>query len=558
MKSVMKHAFSMIPKTSIQRSSFDRSFGYKTTFNEGLLIPFFCDEVLPGDTFKLKTSVLARLSTPIVPVMDNMFLDMQFFFVPNRLLWDHWTNFNGEQRDPTDSTDYLVPTITSPVGGFAAQSIFDYLGLPTGVANLSVNSLPLRAYNLIWNEWYRDENLQNSVTVEHGDSDNVNNYTLLKRGKRHDYFTSCLPWPQKGSAVTVPLAGDITAKDIGTVSPLFPFQSGSAFGFNTVSAVTSVSGVKSKVYSETTGTPGPSELTTFYVDPQLSVQYQNLPTGSTTGGYLVMDQDSINNIAGALQLTSTTQSSVNVNDLRSAFQIQRLLERDARGGTRYTEILRSHFGVISPDARLQRPEYLGGCSTPVNINPVQQTSATTSVTPQGNLAAFGYISNTHNDFNHSFVEHGYIIGLMSVRADLTYQQGINRMWSRQSRFDFYWPALAHLGEQAVLNKEIFAQGNDQDNQVFGYQERYAEYRYKPSLITGKLRSSDPQTLDVWHLSQKFTTLPKLNSDFIEENPPISRVVAVQNEPHFIGDFYFDLKCIRPMPLYGVPGLIDHF
>lgn len=558
MKSVMKHAFSMIPKTSIQRSSFDRSFGYKTTFNEGLLIPFFCDEVLPGDTFKLKTSVLARLSTPIVPVMDNMFLDMQFFFVPNRLLWDHWTNFNGEQRDPTDSTDYLVPTITSPVGGFAAQSIFDYLGLPTGVANLSVNSLPLRAYNLIWNEWFRDENLQDSVTVEHGDSDNVNNYSLLKRGKRHDYFTSCLPWPQKGSAVTVPLAGDITAKDISTVSPLFPFQNGSAFGFNTVSAVTSVSGVKSPVYTETSGIPGPSEVVKSYVDPQLSVQSQNLPTGITTGGYLVMDQTSINNIAGALQLTSTTQSSVNVNDLRSAFQIQRLLERDARGGTRYTEILRSHFGVISPDARLQRPEYLGGCSTPVNINPVQQTSATTSVTPQGNLAAFGYISNTHDDFNHSFVEHGYIIGLMSVRADLTYQQGINRMWSRQSRFDFYWPALAHLGEQAVLNKEIFAQGNDQDNQVFGYQERYAEYRYKPSLITGKLRSSDPDTLDVWHLSQKFTTLPKLNSDFIEENPPISRVVAVQNEPHFIGDFYFDLKCIRPMPLYGVPGLIDHF
>lgn len=527
MKSVMKHAFSMIPKTNIQRSSFDRSFGYKTTFNEGLLIPFFCDEVLPGDTFKLKTSVLARLSTPIVPVMDNMFLDMQFFFVPNRLLWDHWTNFNGEQRDPTDSTDYLVPTVTSPVGGFATQSIFDYLGLPTGVANLSVNSLPLRAYNLIWNEWYRDENLQNSVTVEHGDSDNVNNYTLLKRGKRHDYFTSCLPWPQKGSAVTIPLAGEISAKDVSSLSPTLPFNNTLSFPYSYINGV-NVSGAG------------------------------NYLTRSSSAGSLPLSQQSIDNLASYLQLSSTTQDSVNVNDLRSAFQIQRLLERDARGGTRYTEILRSHFGVISPDARLQRPEYLGGCSTPVNINPVQQTSATTSVTPQGNLAAFGYISNTHNDFNHSFVEHGYIIGLMSVRADLTYQQGINRMWSRQSRFDFYWPALAHLGEQAVLNKEIYAQGNDEDDQVFGYQERYAEYRYKPSLITGKLRSSDPQTLDVWHLSQKFSTLPKLNSDFIEENPPVSRVVAVQNEPHFIGDFYFDLKCIRPMPLYGVPGLIDHF
>lgn len=540
----MKHAFSMIPKTNIERSSFDRSFGYKTTFNEGFLIPFFCDEVLPGDTFKLKTSVLARLSTPIVPVMDNMFLDMQFFFVPNRLLWDHWTNFNGEQRDPTDSTDYLVPTITSPVGGFAAQSIFDYLGLPTGVANLSVNSLPLRAYNLIWNEWYRDENLQDSVTVEHGDSDNVSNYQLLKRGKRHDYFTSCLPWPQKGSAVTIPLAGDISAKNVMDLphystdgsTPVTPLRftvgstNSSAINFNLASRSFSDGG-------------------TYWTSSSSS---------PTMGAGLLMDQTSLDSLANMLQLTSTTQSSVNVNDLRSAFQIQRLLERDARGGTRYTEILRSHFGVISPDARLQRPEYLGGCSTPVNINPVQQTSATTSVTPQGNLAAFGYISNTHDDFNHSFVEHGYIIGLMSVRADLTYQQGINRMWSRQSRFDFYWPALAHLGEQAVLNKEIFAQGNDQDDQVFGYQERYAEYRYKPSLITGKLRSSDPQTLDVWHLSQKFTTLPKLNSDFIEENPPISRVVAVQNEPHFIGDFYFDLKCIRPMPLYGVPGLIDHF
>lgn len=548
MKSVMSHAFSMIPKTNIQRSSFDRSFGYKTTFNEGLLIPFFCDEVLPGDTFKLKTSVLARLSTPIVPVMDNMFLDMQFFFVPNRLLWDHWTNFNGEQRDPSDSTDYLVPTVTSPAGGFGAQSIFDYLGLPTGVSNLTVNSLPLRAYNLIWNEWYRDENLQDSVTVEHGDSDNVSNYKLLKRGKRHDYFTSCLPWPQKGSAVTIPLAGDISAKQISDL-PNFTFGS-SQYTYLTYPVNNDIAERLTPLYLSSGPTSG-SDGTHFNLPLRV---VGNAPTQAG----ILLDQKNVDSLANMLQLTSTTENSVNVNDLRSAFQIQRLLERDARGGTRYTEILRSHFGVISPDARLQRPEYLGGCSTPVNINPVQQTSATTSVTPQGNLAAYGYISNTHSDFNHSFVEHGYIIGLMSVRADLTYQQGINRMWSRKSRFDFYWPALAHLGEQAVLNKEIYAQGTDEDDQVFGYQERYAEYRYKPSLITGKLRSSDPQSLDVWHLSQKFTSLPKLNSDFIEDNPPISRVVAVQDEPHFIGDFYFNLKCIRPMPLYGVPGLIDHF
>ena len=405
-------------------------------------------------------------------------------------------------------------------------------------------SSPLRAYNLIWNEWYRDENLQDSVTVEHGDSDNVSNYKLLKRGKRHDYFTSCLPWPQKGSAVTIPLAGDISAKNIADL-PNYGQYTYLTYPVGSISGDPAGTPAYISPYN-TVGSDGTSFNRTVITGP-----------GERIGG-LLLDQKNVDSLANMLQLTSTTENSVNVNDLRSAFQIQRLLERDARGGTRYTEILRSHFGVISPDARLQRPEYLGGCSTPVNINPVQQTSATTSVTPQGNLAAFGYISNTHIDFNHSFVEHGYIIGLMSVRADLTYQQGINRMWSRQSRFDFYWPALAHLGEQAVLNKEIFAQGNDQDDQVFGYQERYAEYRYKPSLITGKLRSSDPETLDVWHLSQKFTTLPKLNSDFIEENPPISRVVAVQNEPHFIGDFYFDLKCIRPMPLYGVPGLIDHF
>lgn len=552
MKSVMKHLFSQIPKAQISRSVFDRSHGWKSTFDSGYLIPFLVDEVLPGDSYKVKFNFLARLSTPIVPTMDNLFLDTFYFFVPYRLLWKHWEQFNGQQDYPGASTDYLVPQTTAPADkGFDVGSLEDYFGLPTGIKNIKANELAARAYALIWNEWFRDENLQNPINLSTyaeistadglddigmGDRGFVGQHKLLRRGKRHDYFTSALPWPQKGPGVEIGLAG--TAPISGTASADV-YKLGSAYhdgseashdwfngilGFNASAAGGAVSG-------------------NGYISALSKTGTAALP------------------FTGQADLSLT--SAATINSLRQAFQVQKLYERDARGGTRYTEILRSHFGVISPDSRLQRPEYLGGSESPVIINPVVQnsaTGATGAATPQGNLAAFGLASSTSakHGFTKSFVEHGIIIGLLNVRADLTYQQGIPRMFSRRTRFDFYWPVLAHLGEQAILNKEIYAQGNDQDDEVFGYQERYAEYRYFPSMITGKLRSTDPQSLDVWHLSQKFENLPTLSAQFIQDDPPVNRILAVQDEPQFIIDSYIDMKCARPMPVYGVPGLVDHF
>lgn len=525
-----QHLFSMIPRANIPRSAFDRSHCCKTTFNSGYLVPFFVDEVLPGDTFNLSASLFSRLTTPIVPFMDNLYLETFFFFVPNRLLWDNWQKFMGERENPDDSIDYLVPTVSGT--NVQNLTLWDYFGLPTNVANaLTVSALPFRAYNLIYNEWFRDENLQDSVPFNKGDGpDNLTDYVLLRRGKRHDYFTSCLPWPQKGTeeGVAINLGAEAPVVSDGNMS----FTVGSP-----------VSGALSNgvLYRLGHGNFG---------DYDHVVLGNGTAEGSTTTGPMVF--------SSGLKTDLSVATSITINQLRTAFQIQKLLERDARGGTRYTEILRSHFGVVSPDARLQRPEYLGGSSTRIAIKPVEQTSSSNDTTPQGNLAAFGVAADTFHGFTKSFVEHGWILGFVNVRADLSYQQGINRMWSRSDRYDFYFPALSHLGEQAVLNKEIYAQGTAADDDVFGYQERWAEMRYKPATITGKFRSTDPQSLDIWHLAQEFGSLPALNATFIEDNPPVERVVAVTDEPQFLMDSFIKLKCVRPMPVYSVPGLVDHF
>lgn len=534
MRSSQQHLFSHVPSTNIQRSQFNRSHTHKTTFNEGYLIPFYIDEVLPGDTFNVHVSAFARLTTPIVPILDNIHMDFFFFFVPNRLLWTNWQKFCGEQVNPGDSIAYSIP-ICDTSGGFTApiHSLSDYFGIPTGVTlnNATINALPYRAYNLIYNEWFRDENLINSQPKNVGDGpDLMNNYVLQKRGKRHDYFTSCLPWPQKGTAVNLPL---------GSAAPI-------------------------KAFDQTTGlgilTPGDPVTQRTLTIPNASLIATVTGANTTAVRQATLDNAKAG-IAGGLFADLTNATAATINSLRQAFQIQKLLERDARGGTRYTEILRSHFGVISPDARLQRPEFLGGGSTPININPVVQTSSTGitgGASPQGHLAAFGTVTSQGIGFVKSFVEHGYVIGLLATRADITYQQGLHKLWTRRTRYDFYWPAFANLGEQAVLNKEIYYQDTADDANVFGYQERWAEYRYFPGKITGQMRSTAATPLDVWHLAQKFTAMPTLNQTFIEESAPMSRVVAVTTEPHFYFDSLITIKAARPMPTYSVPGLIDHF
>lgn len=550
-----QHLFSQIPSTQIPRSVFDRSHGYKTTFDSGYLVPFYVDEVLPGDSFKLTATLFARLATPIVPFMDNLYLETFFFFVPNRLVWDNWQKFNGEQKNPTDSTDFLIPTVSGT--NVQNQTLWDYFGLPTNVNKaLKVNALPFRAYNLIFNEWFRDENLQKSLNVPTGDGpDNLSDYNLVRRGKRHDYFTSCLPWPQKGPGVEISIGGSVPIT--GDVS--FFRQVGS---FHVDNGLSSVNNWGSKVFFKETApfSIGSKDASwSGSIDHSVAQKFAScFEKSDDHPAQQSFFAGRFGVAADGLKADLSQATPISINDLRQAFQIQKLYERDARGGTRYTEILRSHFGVISPDARLQRPEYLGGSSARIAINPVQQTSATNETTPQGNLAAFGVVSDSFHGFSKSFVEHGYVFGFVNVRADLTYQQGLNRMWSRQGRFDFYWPVLAHLGEQVVLNKEIYAQGTAEDDEVFGYQERYAEYRYYPGQITGKFRSTDPQPLDSWHLAQKFSSLPTLSSQFVEDNPPVERVIAVQNEPQFLFDSYIRLKCARPMPVYSVPGLVDHF
>lgn len=526
----MSHEFSRVPTAEIQRSSFDRSHAHKSTIDAGYLYPLLVDEALPGDTFNLNATYFARLNTPIRPVLDNMYLDTFYFAVPLRLVWDNFEKMMGAQDDPGDSTDFTVPMFANS-SGVTEGELHDYMGIPPDVPDLEFSALYARSYNLIWRDWFRDQNLQDSPLIDRDDNPGSQSlYTLLRRGKRHDYFTSALPFPQKGDAVSISLGSTAPVDLDGIVGaggpPTFDVGGSAAKELSGGSSTTSDARWDSSVSG--------AASSAVWNDPQLEG-------------------------TGVADLSSA--STVTINALRQSFQIQKMLERDARGGTRMVEINLAHFKVQTPDFRLQRPEYLGGGSTPIKFQPVEANNSNSfDGLDIGDLAAYA-MGVAQSGFTKSFTEHCIIIGLVNVRADLTYQQGLERQFSRETRFDFYFPALAHLGEQAVLNKEIYAQGSNDpgvDEETWGYQERFAEYRYKPSRISGKMRSGATGTLDVWHLSQEFGSLPVLGDTFIQDDPPIDRIVATPEEPDFKIDCWYSMRCARPMPVFSVPGLIDHF
>lgn len=543
--------FATLPKVDISRSTFNRSASIKTSFNVGQIVPFFIDEVLPGDTFDIKTSKVVRMPSLITPIMDNIYLDTYYFYVPNRLVWSHWKEFNGENTESAwiPKTEYEIPQLTAPDGGWSVGTLADYFGIPTGVPNLSVSALPFRAYALIMNEWFRDQNLSDplSIPVDDATVQGVNTGTFVtdvaKGGlpytaaKYHDYFTSCLPSPQKGPDVEIPVAEAATY----AVVPRADKVPKSLFDGSTYHA------------SKPSGDPGNFDRVGTVLGFDSTGSQDKMYGSHSSGDFPIIDN--------LWAVGSGAAQAATINQLRLAFQVQKLYERDARGGTRYIEILKSHFGVTSPDARLQRPEYLGGNRLPITINQVLQQSGTLDAgTPQGTPTGQSLTTDVHGDFKKSFVEHGYIIGVMVARYDHTYQQGIERFWSRKSRFDFYWPVFANIGEQSVLNKEIYAQGSEKDEEVFGYQEAWADYRYKPNRVTGEMRSQYTQSLDVWHLADDYDTLPSLSDSWIrEDSGTIDRVLAVsqKNSNQLFADIYVQNRCTRPMPMYSIPGLIDH-
>lgn len=545
--------FSQLPKVDISRSTFDRSHSIKFTFDVGDVIPFYVDEVLPGDTFSVATSKVVRMQTLLTPIMDNIYLDTYFFFVPNRLVWEHWREFNGENTQSAwlPTTEYEVPQLTAPAaGGWQVGTLADYFGIPVNVPGLSVNALPFRAYSLIMNEWFRDENLTDPLVTPTDDATvagvNTGNYITdvakggkpFRASKYHDYFTSCLPAPQKGPDVTIPIGSFANV-------PVFP---GDSIPYSSRPHV-------QQTFDDLTSSSRLDGNVRLFANPMTNTADIFLDDSSAS----FVPLEPTNLWAQTSQLGSVAAASI--NQLRMAFQIQKLYEKDARGGTRYIEILKEHFGVTSPDARLQRPEYLGGNRIPININQVIQNSASeTGASPQGTTTAYSLTSDSHGDFRKSFVEHGFVIGLCVARYDHTYQQGLERFWSRKDRFDYYWPVFANIGEQAVKNKEIFAQGTAKDDEVFGYQEAWADYRYKPNRVAGEMRSAYAQSLDVWHLADDYSALPSLSDAWIREDPAtINRVLAVADNvsAQLFADFYVQNRATRPMPMYSVPGLIDH-